>query len=56
MEVDKMPRGKEFASLPKSNIAADAGTDKGFINQDDSYGFAGAERPKPSNAKREDKR
>jgi hypothetical protein len=53
MGVNIMPRGNEFASLPKSNIAADAGTDKGFMKVDETYGFAGAERPKPSKVKKE---
>ncbi|MHC0039438.1 hypothetical protein [Pseudoneobacillus sp. C159] len=51
-----MPRGKELSQLPKSNINADAGTDKGIMGLDDSYGFAGAERPKPSNIKKETNR
>jgi hypothetical protein len=51
-----MPRGKELSGLPKSNIAADAGTAKGIMNVDDSYGFAGAERPRPSNINKEEKR
>jgi hypothetical protein len=52
-EVEFMPRGSEFASLPKSNINADKGTDKGFMHRDDSDGFAGSERPTPSQVKEE---
>ncbi|MFD2445179.1 hypothetical protein ACFSO7_14520 [Bacillus sp. CGMCC 1.16607] len=51
-----MPRGKELAQLPKSNIASDAGTDKGIMNVDPDYGFAGAARPMPSQVKKEEKR
>jgi hypothetical protein len=53
MEVDIMPRGSEFASLPKSNINADKGTDKGFMHRDDSDGIAGSERPVPSQVRKE---
>ncbi|HLO11776.1 MAG TPA: hypothetical protein VK190_05935 [Pseudoneobacillus sp.] len=50
-----MPRGKELAQLPKSNIAADAGTDKGIMNVDDTFGYAGGARPTPSHVQKEEK-